>query len=181
VYWDWVTNKWTAWRENVLHVTDIQPDGPYAIRFTLTTTEAGATFDDVHPHVTVHPPYSFLPATVQHTLATPADYMCQVTMEYDWNMFADRQYSIQISWTEPELGSTSKLITGTVTAILKWDRTVTPPAWKVDTGDAPFPVALSLNNNSKIFELRFTRAGTVANGFTFVDVDPIAWAEQLMA
>jgi hypothetical protein len=171
-----------AWAETVVDVTELGPDGLFALRFKLTTTEAGVVFDDVDPHVTVFPPFSFLPASVQHTLVAVDDYQCQVTMEYEWEMFYDRRYSIQISWTEPIVGSTSgQVTTGTVTAIVKYDRDPTVDAWTADTGDVLFPAEIRAINNPKIINVRITRGATVPTGFTFVDVDPIVKVEQLMA
>jgi hypothetical protein len=180
VFWDWVTNQWSGWKDSVLTVTNLGTDGLYSIRFTVTTTEAGATFDDLDPHVTVYPPFSFLPVQYFHVLFATDDYRAEVELAYEWQMFLDRQYTIQASWTEPIVGTTTgQVATGTVTAIVKYDY---PGAnWTVDTGDVLFPAEIRANNNAKIIDVRITRGGTVPNGFTFVDADPIAWAEQLMA
>jgi hypothetical protein len=181
VHWDWVDNNWVAWAETVLQVTDLQVDGLLALRFVLTNTDPAAAFGDVDPRVAVYPPYSFVPTSVQHTLAAPTDYKCQVTMEYEWQMTRDRQYLIQLSWTVPSSGPSVPEENGTVTAIVKYDRDVSVRAWTADTGDAKFPVTLTPLADLKVIDLELTRAGTVPSGFTFDDVDPIVKVEQLMA
>jgi hypothetical protein len=180
VYFDWVLDNWVTYHESTdVTVTTIGTAGP-TLQITVTTSEAGVAFDDVPPGLIVSPPATFLSASVQHTLAAADDYRCEVTLEYPYQLYYDRQYSIQILWNVPATATTAEQ-KGTVTAIVKWDATVTPATWTVSTGDALFPAVLIPNADLKIIAVKVNRTGTVPSGFTFDDVDAKVTVDQLMA